>query len=215
MKNYVAFLDFQHLDHPVFLKSFAQSLSQHKNRQGIIIHGDSEYTNRLMQTGMMREDARKRAIMDLNRRLVALFADHGISTIGLQSYQKELISRQEDGTLKLNHDALQSLPETPMLLLSSLINDGGKPTYVDPIELIQFLSKEISDSELVLFSQHQGSDIFKSNEDSMTLNWGKIPSEYAEMHLSEEQLKVTDRVILTTPMQFSEWPKLKNHSVIE
>ena len=48
----------------------------------------SEYTDRLMQTGMMREDARKRAVMDLNRRLITLFADHGVSAIGLNGFQK-------------------------------------------------------------------------------------------------------------------------------
>lgn len=137
MSYYVALIDFDHLDHPVFLKSLAQSLSAHKTRKGILIHGDSEYTNRLMQTGMMREDARERAIMDLNHRLVSLFADHGVSTIGLQGFQKELIQKTESG-LQLNKKVFDGLPYSPMLLISSLISDGEGRTYIPPTELAEF-----------------------------------------------------------------------------
>ncbi len=72
--DYIAVLDYEHLDNGMFLTAFAKALSQQKSR-GIILHGDSEYTERLIQTGIMREEATIRAMKDLNHRLVALFAD--------------------------------------------------------------------------------------------------------------------------------------------
>lgn len=206
MSYYVALIDFDHLDHPVFLKSLAQSLSAHKTRKGILIHGDSEYTNRLMQTGMMREDARERAIMDLNHRLVALFADHGVSTIGLQGFQKELIQKTDSG-LQLNKRVFNDLPDSPMLLISSLINDGKERTYIPPVELAEFLAEELKDHELVLFSQDHDSDIFTQRTNEKEVKWSELSEEFKEKNLSEEQLQITIPTILTTGISFSGWPE--------
>lgn len=214
MSNYVALLDFEHLDHPVFLKSLAQSLSAHKGRKGILVHGDSEYTNRLMQTGMIREDARKRAIMDLSHRLVALFADHGVSTIGLQGYQKELIQISE-GKLSLNRKVLDNLPDSPILLISSLVSIKDGSTYVTPVQVAEFLAEELENHELVLFSQDHDSDIFTTNQEENELLWTELTPGFKEKHLSDEQLSVTSRAILTTGMSFSEWPNPKKASKIE
>lgn len=216
MSNYIALLDFEHLDHPVFLKSLAQSLSAHKKRKGILIHGDSEYTNRLMQTGMMRADARKRAVMDLNHRLVALFADHGVSTIGLQGFQKELI--QLDGSeLSLNHKVLDELPDSPMLLISSLVSSAEQEkVYIPPVQLIKFLAEELDDHEIVIFSQNHDSDIFTTNPDTeKQLNWDQLSEEFKSKHLTEEQITLQQSSILTTGLAFSEWPNLKNATKIQ
>lgn len=214
MSNYVALLDFEHLDHSVFLKSLAQSLSAHKTRKGILIHGDSEYTNRLMQTGMMREDARKRAIMDLSHRLVALLADHGVSTIGLHGYQKELITKK-NGKLSLNRKVYDSLPASPLLLISSLISDNENSEYIEPVELAEFLTQELDDHELVIFSQDHNSDIFTTSDEEDLLKWTELSTDFKEKHLSEEQLNIESSVILTTGMSFSEWPSPKKASKIE
>lgn len=213
MSQYVALLDFEHLDHSVFLKSLAQSLSAHKTRKGILVHGDSEYTNRLIQTGMMRKDARKRSIMDLNHRLVALFADHGVSTIGLHGYQKELISKK-DGKLSLNRKVYNELPDSPLLLISSLVNSDDDDEYITPVELAEFLTKELENHELVIFSQDHISDIFTTTEDNNELKWDELSEEFKEKHLSHEQLKVEGSAILTSGMAFSEWPNPKKASKI-
>lgn len=214
MSNYVALLDFEHLDHPVFLKSLAQSLSAHKGRKGIIVHGDSEYTNRLMQTGMMREDARKRAIMDLSHRLVALFADHGVSAIGLQGYQKELI-QISNGSLSLNRKVIDNLPDSPILLISSLVSDKDGSTYITPVQLAEFLAQELDNHELVIFSQDHDSDIFTTNREESELLWDELTPDFKEKYLSAEQLSISSRTILTTGMSFSGWPNPKNASKIE
>ncbi|HCI69246.1 MAG TPA: hypothetical protein DHV30_01050 [Balneola sp.] len=208
MSSYVALIDFEHLDHPVFLKSLSQSLASHKSRRGILIHGDSEYTNRLMQTGMMREDARKRAVMDLNHRLVALFADHGVSTIGLHGYQKELVQKTESG-LKLNKKVFNALPESPTLLISSLIGYDNERMYIPPVELAQFLVNELDDHELVIFSQDHNTDIFTETSFGNEVKWNELEDEFKEKNLSEEQLKITFPAVLTTGISFSGWPNPK------
>ncbi|HAH51950.1 MAG TPA: hypothetical protein DCL80_12120 [Balneola sp.] len=208
MSSYVALIDFEHLDHPVFLKSLSQSLASHKSRKGILIHGDSEYTNRLMQTGMMREDARKRAVMDLNHRLVALFADHGVSTIGLHGYQKELVQKTESG-LKLNKKVFNALPESPTLLISSLIGYENERMYIPPVELAQFLVNELDDHELVIFSQDHNTDIFTETSFGNEVKWNELEDEFKEKNLSEEQLKITFPAVLTTGISFSGWPNPK------
>tara|TARA_R100000541_G_scaffold19280_1_gene29252 strand:+ start:6241 stop:6885 length:645 start_codon:yes stop_codon:yes gene_type:complete len=208
LSSYVALIDFEHLDHPVFLKSLSQSLASHKSRKGILIHGDSEYTNRLMQTGMMREDARKRAVMDLNHRLVALFADHGVSTIGLHGYQKELVQKTESG-LKLNKKVFNALPESPTLLISSLIGYENERMYIPPVELAQFLVNELDDHELVIFSQDHNTDIFTETSFGNEVKWNELEDEFKEKNLSEEQLKITFPAVLTTGISFSGWPNPK------
>ncbi len=214
MTSYIAFIDFEHLDHPVFLKSFAQSLAKHGNRKGIIIHGDSEYTNRLIQTGMMREDARERAILDLNHRLVALFADHGVSSVGLHGFQKELISLTSEGTLKLNHSALESIPATPALLLSSLVHSEEGKKYIPPIQLAEFLYREFDDHELVIFSQDHDSDIFISDDQNSVLKWNELDSSFIKKNLSNEQIDIRIPATLTTGISFGEWPNLKKRTKI-
>ncbi len=211
MKNYLALLDYEHLENPIFLKSFAQSLAKHGARKGIVIHGDSEYTDRLIQTGMMREDARKRAIMDLNRRLIALLADHGVSALGLNAFQKELVSYSEEG-LRLNLKALNSLPSYPVLVLSSLVAYAGHPQgrYVPPVRLAEFLARELEGHQITIFSQHEQAEILTGKQAVSELKWDELDEDFAEKHLSEEQTTLKTSALLTSSLGFAEWPDPKN-----
>ncbi|MDZ7756314.1 hypothetical protein [Rhodohalobacter sp.] len=120
--HFIAVLDHQHLENSVFLTAFAKSLAKLGDRKGIIVHGDSPYTDRLIQTGMMREDARLRAIKDLNKRLIGLFADQGIPTIGVHGFQKEMATIKE-GELWFNKEKIEDLHDIPNLLLSNLVDE--------------------------------------------------------------------------------------------
>lgn len=215
MKNYLAVLDFNHLENPIFLKSFAQSLSNHGVRKGIIIHGDSEYTDRLMQTGMMREDARKRAVMDLNRRLITLFADHGVPAIGLNGFQKELISKKNDDLI-INHPSLEELPQAPILLISSLIAsfDRKEPIYISPFQLAIQLVKQLDNYILTIFSQSEYAEVFTQRTDKSSYMWENLDTKFLEKHLSEEQRSLGVEAILTTSLGFAEWPNPKNSTLI-
>jgi len=162
--NFIAVLDYEHLDNGVFLTAFAQSLSQQKGGRGIIIHKDSAYTERLIQTGIMRDEAVVRAARDLNHRLVALFADHGISTIGLNGYQRSIFQLDRD-RLTVDKKQLERLPSTPHLLISSLAIEvsSGQRTDVSLQLLATSLSRQLGVDDLLLFSLDDSGEIIEHN----------------------------------------------------
>lgn len=139
--DFLAVLDYEHLDNGMFLTSFARALSKKKIR-GLIIHGDSEYTERIIQTGVMREDARVRAIKELNHRLIALFADEGVSTIGINGFQKSLATTDGDH-IHIDKSKLAHVPVQPMLLLSNLglHSETGNKTVIPLPDYAEALKK--------------------------------------------------------------------------
>jgi hypothetical protein len=161
--DYIAVLDYEHLDNGVFLATFARSLAQ-KKRRGIIIHGDSEYTDRIIQTGMMREDARVRAIKELNHRLVALFADEGVSTIALNGFQKNLITFNKSDLI-LDKSQLLNLPSHPTLLISNLVRkpDSDQLVAAPLPQLADTLSSAFDIEKIILFSTDDSADIIKKD----------------------------------------------------
>jgi len=127
--GYLAYIDYKSLDNSLFLKSLAEATSRQDSKitPRIFIHGESAHTERLIQTGMMREDAQFRAIRELNRRLVILFADYGVPAIGLNGYQRKLISFDPDSDkLTIDEKYLHSLPSQPLLIISNLIHVVGE-----------------------------------------------------------------------------------------
>src|SRR5690625_7351678 len=99
--DYIAVIDHDHLDNGIFLTSLARAIFGQSSERGLIIHGGSAYTDRLIQTGMFRSDAEIRASRDVNHTLVALFAAHGVSMVGLNGCQRSLIQRV-GGQLKID-----------------------------------------------------------------------------------------------------------------
>ena len=199
--DFIAVLDYEHLDNGMFLKSFARALSKKKKR-GIIIHGASEYTERIIQTGVMREEAELRAIKELNHRLIALFADEGVSTIGLNGFQKSLITT--DGKeIFVDKTQLHDLPKQPMLLLSNLglnTSTGNKQTIPLP-ELAYTLKHELNIQEIVVFSKNESSDIIDEQLDDL-IRANEIETGLKEKHLPESFRNTTFTVRLTTANKF-------------
>lgn len=211
--NFIAVLDHEHLENTVFLTAFAKSLAKLGERKGIVIHGDSPYTDRLIQTGMMREDARLRAIKDLNKRLVGLFADQGIPTIGIHGFQKGLITKQEDDII-LNKEALDAHHATPNLLISSLVEHKGTPLHVPLPEFSRSISTELDDADILLFSKNEKDEILIS-ETKEKLSWSSLPAGFAETTLPDEFRNFDHPVKLTTATDFANWPSLKKVTKIE
>ncbi len=199
--DFIAVLDYEHLDNGMFLKSFARALSKKKQR-GIIIHGASEYTERIIQTGVMREEAELRAIKELNHRLIALFADEGVSTIGLNGFQKSLITT--DGKeIFVDKTQLHDLPKQPMLLLSNLglnTSTGNKQTIPLP-KLAYTLKNELNIQEIVVFSKNESSDIIDEQLDDL-IRANEIETGLKEKHLPESFRNTTFTVRLTTANKF-------------
>jgi hypothetical protein len=199
--NFIAVLSYEHLDNGMFLTAFARSLAQKKSR-GIILHGDSEYTERLIQTGIMREDAVIRSVKDLNHRLVALFADQGVSTIGVNSYQKSMVVKKGDDII-IDKNQIEQLPEYPMLLISNLVNDQktGKPAPVSLSQLALAFQKTFSTKPVTIFSIKDSSNVIKEDFPKViqphTLN-----ETYRSEYLPKEFQKLDKTLLITTADRF-------------
>jgi hypothetical protein len=184
--DFIAVIDFEHLDNGLFLSAFSRSLSQLKDKRGLIIHGDSEYTNRLIQTGMMREDAVIRAAKDLNHRLIALFADNGIATIGLNGYQRSLI-KQSEGSLLFDDAQFQKLPHQPMLLLSNLVapESGTTPVPIPLAEYAGFLKIATGADEILVFNLDDRAEFIKQDQPEEVM-YDRLLPEVIERQIPEE-----------------------------
>jgi len=182
--EYVAILDYKHLDNGLFLTNFAKAVSKQK-KKGLILHGDSDYTNRLVQTGIMREEARIRAAKDLNRRLVALLADHGVSSIGLNGYQKSMILNHGSKT-EIDKKLIESLPSSPLLLISNIAHnpDSGNTIFVPLPDLGYSFQKTFDLSELVVFSMREDHDTINSGFPA-ELRWADLKNDFKKKYLPE------------------------------
>lgn len=161
--NYIAVLSYEHLDNGLFLTSFAKALAQKKKR-GIIIHEASEYTERIIQTGVMRDDATVRCLKELNHRLVALFADQGIPVIALNGHQKDLICLSGD-EIVVNFSILDKLPKEPVILISALaLKQPTKTTEPVCVSAIaDDIRKHYNLSYIELFSTIDNSEFIVDN----------------------------------------------------
>jgi hypothetical protein len=120
----VVLIDREHLDNGAFLKSLAVSLSGLRGVKILFVHADSEYTDRVMQLGMMREQALQRSTRELNRRLTALFNDEGNICVGLNGYQRDVVSVRNSRVVT-DAKYLRGILEHSHVVLSNLAG-GGK-----------------------------------------------------------------------------------------
>lgn len=213
--RYLAALDYEHLDNGVFLTSLARAISKQSDVRPILIHGDSEYTERVIQTGVMRDEATVRSIKDLNHRLIALLADQGVSTIGINGYQRELITLEND-SLSLDKTYLDRLPSQPALLLSTLVLDKvtGKPTPVTLPRLADFLRNELEVDDLFIFSASDTDELFTKEKKPEHMKWENLDQEYRDVFIPKEFQQFNRPVRLTTARQFDHIPKLEKTSLI-
>jgi hypothetical protein len=217
--HYLAALDHDHLDNGVFLTALAQSLAQHQEAQStrsIIVHTDSEYTERIIQTGVMREEATIRSIKDLNKRLVALFADQGVSTIGINPYKRNFITL-ENQQLQLDHSFLEGLPDRPVLLLSTLIQDvdQGTQVVIKLPRLLSFLEEQLTPEELFIFSKSEEAEIFTESTNYDSLEWASMDDSFKKTEVPDEFNKFNHPIRMTTARDFSQLPELTNSILIQ
>lgn len=215
--RYIAALDYEHLDNGVFLTSLARSLSQQQDNENIhpiIIHTDSKYTERIIQTGVMRDEATVRSVKDLNKRLVALFADQGVSTIGINPCQRNFITL-ENGELQLDHSFLESLPSRPVLLLSTLVQDldNDQTVVIKLSRLLSFLNAELSTDQLFIFSKSDESEIFTNAVEADSYRWDTMDEEFRKKQIPADFSDFNETVHLTSARDFNQISTLQ-HSVL-
>jgi len=210
--NYIAILDYEHLDNNLFLRAFAQSVSRQKNVHGIILHGDSAYTDRILQTGVMRDEARLRSTRDLNKRLINLLADSGVAAIGINGYQKEAIC-YDPGSDKLSIDKrfFESLPGPAFLVLSNLVYDTHTrtPRPFPLIELANKLQKELNHEKLFAFKIEENDGIIIENKLPNELQWSLLDEETKKNILPVEIRNTPCSFYLSTARSFMYLPDIK------
>jgi len=215
--HYIAALDYEHLDNGVFLTSLARSLSEQQDNEDIrpiIIHTDSEYTERIIQTGVMRDEATVRSVKDLNKRLVALFADQGVSTIGINPYQRNFITLKND-ELQLDHSFLESLPSRPVLLLSTLVQDleNDQTVVIELSRLLSFLNAKLETDQLFIFSKSDESEIFTDTIEADEYRWDTLDEEFRAKQIPKDFSTFNEPVRLTSARDFNQIPNL-DHSIL-
>lgn len=217
--NFIAVLDYDHLDNGIFLTAFAQAMAQVNDAHGIIIHGDSDYTERIMQTGIMRDEAMERSIKGLNKRLIALLADEGVSTIGLNSFQRNIVSQTNQGVV-LDSKYLDSLPPQPHLLLSNLIRDqrsDSKHSTV-PFPLADFavlLKDELHYDEILIFSNEESDEIFTNQNRPRQINREELSQNFLNQYIPDAFHKVNYPFRLTTTQSLRKLPDLSGTTLIQ
>jgi len=212
--KYIAALDYDHLDNGVFLTTLARSLSQQQAKEElrpIIVHSNSKYTERIIQTGVMRDEATIRSIKDLNNRLVALFADQGVSTVGINPNRRKMITRK-NGVLSLDHSFFDTLPRRSVLLLSTLIHniDTGKIEVLNLPKLVSFLDKELGADQLFIFSKSDKSEIFTADPQQKQLYWESLEEDFIENQIPNEFIQFNTHVILTNARDFNQISNLEH-----
>ncbi len=165
--KYIAIIDYQHLDHSLFMKSFSEAMSRQIGCSGIILHGDSDYTERLIQTGTMRGDAVIRSTRDLNHRIVALLADSGVSGIGVNGYQKKIIQKSGE-KLRIDNNWIEERPAGTHLVLSNLIwdNHAHKIAPFPLRTLADALSEQLNRDTVIIFPVDDSEDVLFAKKKS-------------------------------------------------
>ncbi len=204
--KYIAVIDYDRLDHPLFMKSFSEAMARQKDCTGIILHGDSGYTDRLIQTGIMREDAVVRSTSDLNHRIVALLADNGVSSVGVNGYQKSIISLS-GSKLTIDGQWIDARPPGTHLILSNLVRDEShqKITPVSLRVLADALSARMECRPVILFSREDSSDSFFTDSPKQKTNSTKSRGDLLRM-VPGELLPPPQNSYLGTTHSFGNMP---------
>lgn len=204
--RYIAAIDYEHLDNGMFLTGLARAISQQEETQPIILHADSAYTERIMQSGVMRDEAEIRAQKDLNHRLVALFADEGISAVGLNGYQRKLI-KLSNGDLILDVAQFNRLPDRSAIILSTLVwNEDKSSAVAIPLPcLSKFLRQRLETEKLVIFNK---SDTRITDKDDK--RWNELSDEFKNKHVPNEFQAFNTSAYLATAHDIKPLPDMIN-----
>lgn len=210
--NYTVILDYEHLDNGLFMKNLAESVSGRDNIRFIFLHGDSAYTERIMQTGVMREDAKIRSIRELNRRIVALLADNGIPSIGINGYQKRIIVGDTNPlSLQIDRDFFRTLPARTHVILSNLVFMSGTGIpYPCPLgQLAKSLQESLQLDGIIAFTTGEKPNVVPHIK-AGSCKWSDLDENFKKSHIPKEIRDLHISVYITGTQQFRCLPDTKN-----
>lgn len=190
--RYLFILDYKNLDNGGFLKLFAKRLSELRLDSFMVLHADSEYTDRIMQTGVMRQDAIIRSIKELNLRLTALFADEGIPMIAINGYQRNTVVLKADGSIVINSSYLKKLGTQTNVLLSTLSKDtDSNATPIPLADLAEAIQSAMAFDHIIAFDTENKIDEIFVNASSGSINGTpSMPSELTDTSLPLSVLRL-------------------------
>lgn len=208
----IAALDYEHLDDGKFLLTLAQSLSASEHFHPLIIHDNSANTERIMQQGVMRDEAETQDIKTLNHRLVNLFADEGIAALGVHGYQKKAITFK-DNQLSIDAEFFDRLPSVS-LFLSTLVWDeqAESDRHVELPLLAKALQEALGIETVYCFSLDEKTD--KSTLEEMDeQQWGHLSENFSEKYIPYEFRNFRQPLRLTSAKSFGSEGR-NSHSVL-
>jgi acid stress-induced BolA-like protein IbaG/YrbA len=181
----LAALDHVHLDNVPFLMRLAQSVSNSADYKPLFIHGDNDHTEQIIQQGIMRNKAEIQCIKTLNHRLVGLFADEGVSALGIHAYQKKAISLKHN-QLQINQSFFESLPPVP-IILSTLAwdEDKGSSTRIKLPKMVNYIHENLSAEPVYCFSLQEKMKFGDSGR-PIEKSWDSISENFKEEHIPRE-----------------------------
>jgi len=117
----------------MFMKQFATEMRTGLHGQRLLVlHGDSSFTEETIQQGVPRQEAAVQTARQLNRRLIALLADEGVSALGITLMQRNFTSF--DATInppfQVNDSAWERLPAIPVICCATIV-DSQESTAQD------------------------------------------------------------------------------------
>lgn len=215
--KYIALLDYQHLENNLFMKAFANAVAKQKKVSGIIMHGDSPYTERLIQTGMIREDAKSRCIKELNIRIVSILADSGVSAIGLNPYQRDsIVYKPDKNELAVNAAFFDSLPDSTFLVLSNLVGrtNRKRPETYPLVLLAEKLQTMLKCDEIFVFGKDGKNEKLFHRTPTASIKWENIDKDYKNIFFPKEIIDFPFSFRLTTTSIFGQVPDLSDSKKI-
>lgn len=125
--QYILYLDDYHASDPLFLQSLGRALARQVWQQGpIVVHGSGEAGERMLEaSGIFRErrngvlavqSAQEAALVEqgirrLNQKIVEIFTDAIVSTVGILGTQRRALVVLEDGSLRTDGTWIHRLAE--------------------------------------------------------------------------------------------------------
>jgi len=154
--DYIAIIDREQAGNSLYLKSFSRALRNQTHLRGIFIHADNQRTENMIQDGVMRDQARKRVTRETTKRLVDMFAEAGVASVGMQGWQIAAIENERDVVLKV--DPREKIPPHTHLVLSNQMDVDG--SELDSDVLAMNLSRILTIPTIIKFTITSTDGIF-------------------------------------------------------
>lgn len=151
--TYLIALDDGSMANRLHMKAIGHAVKAIMAHEVVLVHDCLDYTDTLIQTGLMRQVAAVRAARELNRKLVTWFADFGVACVGIHGDQRSLITAGTN-TLTLDRRLFGTYPANTLRVVSTLVATPDGHTESRPLpDLVSLFRAELSDPQVRFASE--------------------------------------------------------------